>query len=275
MTVLPVLARKCPLPDVLGLRAPTDFTRSYEEGFKGLMARLSAPTTSIKAAPSASAMASNQVAAELRRFLAKHPEELSKLSPRKFEELIASLLSESGLDVELTAQSRDGGVDIVAVGGRDTKDVPILIQCKRYAGQRRVGVEAVRALFGAALLHEVGHAMLVTTSSFTHEAVREAKQFTDQSRDRWKLELVDAERLVSWLAATPDLDPDVTMPVEQVHQRYGRLIDKKFVASLSQAEERELARLERALDQAEAPLYEPLKRVLLAERERLKARRKE
>ncbi len=39
---------------------------------------------------------------ELKRYFAKHPEKLYDLSPRQFEELVASILRDFGFDVELT-----------------------------------------------------------------------------------------------------------------------------------------------------------------------------
>jgi len=51
---------------------------------------------------------------ELKRYFAQHPEKLYDLSPRKFEELIASIMGDFGFDVELTPASRDGGRDIIA-----------------------------------------------------------------------------------------------------------------------------------------------------------------
>lgn len=41
------------------------------------------------------------------------PEDLFKITPRQFEEVIADLLTDMGMDVELTSSTRDGGKDIL------------------------------------------------------------------------------------------------------------------------------------------------------------------
>ena len=53
--------------------------------------------------------------AEVIKYFSKHPEMLFSLPPRKFEELIASIFENNGFDVELTPETRDGGIDIIAV----------------------------------------------------------------------------------------------------------------------------------------------------------------
>ena len=57
----------------------------------------------------------NDINAEVKKYFKKYPEKLYELSPRKFEELIASILEDMGLDVQLTKATRDGGTDIIAV----------------------------------------------------------------------------------------------------------------------------------------------------------------
>src|SRR5262249_8447176 len=50
---------------------------------------------------------------ELIRELARHPERMQHLHPRKFEGLVAELFRAKGYDVELTPRTRDGGLDII------------------------------------------------------------------------------------------------------------------------------------------------------------------
>ena len=56
-----------------------------------------------------------KISEELTRYLSKNPDDLYKLSPRKFEELVAYLMEQNGYEVNLTQQSKDGGVDIFAL----------------------------------------------------------------------------------------------------------------------------------------------------------------
>lgn len=51
---------------------------------------------------------------ELVHHLARHPELLYELNPRRFEELVAELLKAQGFEPTLTPQTRDGGCDIRA-----------------------------------------------------------------------------------------------------------------------------------------------------------------
>jgi hypothetical protein len=51
---------------------------------------------------------------ELFRHLAKHPELIHSLHPRKFEELVADIFRAKGFHVELTRRTNDGGKDIYA-----------------------------------------------------------------------------------------------------------------------------------------------------------------
>lgn len=61
----------------------------------------------------------------------------------------------------------------------------------------------------------------------------------------------------------------VTLSVQQVNERYAMLIDKKFTRSLTKAEQRELAALEKLLDEMEKPFYESIIKRLIVERDNL------
>jgi restriction system protein len=52
---------------------------------------------------------------EVLAYFGRHPELLHSLPPRKFEEVIASVFRQGGFEVELTPETRDGGIDIIAV----------------------------------------------------------------------------------------------------------------------------------------------------------------
>lgn len=100
------------------------------------------------------------------------PQEMLKLDPRQFEELVAELWRSLGYETELTARTKDGGRDIVAVR-RFEANVRFLIECKRYDPSHKVGVELVRALYGVRMHERATKGILATTSSFT----RGAKEF--------------------------------------------------------------------------------------------------
>ena len=90
--------------------------------------------------------------------------DLSTMNPYDFERLIRDLFLAMGFTAWRTPDSRDGGVDAVAV--RD--DIAIggvcVIQAKRYT--HTVPVEAVRALYGTMQAQKAYTGLVVTTSAF-------------------------------------------------------------------------------------------------------------
>lgn len=102
--------------------------------------------------------------------LKKRPEDIFKLSPRKYEELVAELLSDMGYDVQLTPATRDGGKDILAYFKTDCGTFLSLVEAKRYRPDRKIGVELVRTLYGTLVDYQANNAMMVTTSSFSKDA---------------------------------------------------------------------------------------------------------
>lgn len=113
---------------------------------------------------------SPQVAiAELGTFLKKRQTSLFDLSWQRFEELVTDVFKEHGLDVERTKLSRDGGADVLILT-RGTRHVEAIIECKKYAQHRKVGIEQIRQLIGVCIDWDVRTAMLVTTSDFSSEA---------------------------------------------------------------------------------------------------------
>jgi len=134
---------------------------------------------------------------DLLLFLALKPELLYKISPRKFEEVMAELLSDFGYDVELRKQTRDKGIDIIAIK-RDTEVKLVeryLVQCKRNAPQNKVTFGLVHALLGAGVEEPNTGLILATTSTFTKPALELAKKETV----RWRLHLKDYKDIQEWL----------------------------------------------------------------------------
>lgn len=71
---------------------------------------------------------------------------LMDLNPYEFEQLVANLFGQMGLESKLTRSSRDGGVDCIAYDSRPVLGGKVVIQAKRY--KHAVGVSAVRDLYG-------------------------------------------------------------------------------------------------------------------------------
>ena len=70
---------------------------------------------------------------ELLAEISRKPDLLHQLSPRGFECLVAAIFKNHGFEVELTAATRDGGVDIYAVRHDSFGSLLYAIQCKRIA----------------------------------------------------------------------------------------------------------------------------------------------
>jgi hypothetical protein len=113
------------------------------------------------------------------------PELMRELSPRQFEEFVAGLYERHGFKVELTAASRDGGVDLYAVRYEAFGSYLTVVDCKSYAPDRPVQVKLVRELYGVVMDTGASVGVLATTSSFTKGAQ------ALQERHRYRLALQD------------------------------------------------------------------------------------
>jgi len=121
------------------------------------------------------------------------PEEIYRLESREFEELVAELLQLQGYSVELTPPSKDGGFDMYAARKDGLGEFLFLVECKRWASGKRVGVEIVRGLYGVVQQQQATAGIVVTTSLFT----KGAKEF--QHSLRHSLSLRDYIQLQEWL----------------------------------------------------------------------------
>lgn len=115
---------------------------------------------------------------------------LQSLSPSAFERITRELLREHGFEnVVVNGRSHDGGID-----GYGTLEInpfvsfKVLFQCKRYKGsvsRAQVGD------FRNAMLGRAEKGIIITTGSFTNEAMKEASR-----EGAPQIELVDGSKLV-------------------------------------------------------------------------------
>lgn len=140
--------------------------------------------------------------------------QLLRLSPREFEERIARLFLAMGyVGPQVTGRADDRGADIIC---DDEWGRRVVIQCKRYAPNRKVGSEAVQAVAGMYRnWHHADHAIIVTTASFTRSAIETARSA--------HLSLIDGERLVRLIekveAATAAQPRSLLGPAQPAHAR--------------------------------------------------------
>lgn len=136
----------------------------------------------------------SEISAEMIRYLSAHPDLLYTISPRRFEELVAELLKDMGLDVTLTPETRDGGRDILAVLATPIGKLLTIVECKRHAADRPVGIDIVeRFMWAIERKDKASCGLIATTSHFSPEALRLEKEFS------WRLKLRNFEGLKEWI----------------------------------------------------------------------------
>jgi len=96
--------------------------------------------------------------------------ELDKLGGVEFEEYLAGLFRKQGYVAELTPSTGDFGADLVLL----KDDNRIAVQAKRYAGS--VGVAAVQEALSGLAYYQCNAAWVVTTGTFTPNAIELAKK---------------------------------------------------------------------------------------------------
>lgn len=141
---------------------------------------------------------------EITSHLEQHYSDIFALAPRRFEEVIAHVYREIGWDVHLTKQSRDGGVDLYCFSNSSGKKA--IVECKRYAHNRKVGIAAVDRLIGVSVRTNINEAHLVTSSYFSSPAKIAA---SESIRSGIQLNLIDAHDLLKHFGAYSD--PNITV----------------------------------------------------------------
>lgn len=118
---------------------------------------------------------------------------LLSLDPNAFERLAQRLLRESGfIQVQVTGKSGDGGIDGVGIARiNGFLSFHVLFQCKRYQGS--VTASQIRDFRGA-MQGRTDKGLLITTGTFTRDAIKEA------TRDGAPpIDLIDGEQLIQRL----------------------------------------------------------------------------
>lgn len=134
-----------------------------------------------------------EVSEELLRRLSENPPLVYELSPRKFEEVVAELLSRQGYEITVTPLTRDGGKDVYASQKTALGSFLYIVQCKKYAPDNPVGVGLVRELYGVVEAEKATAGILATTSFFT----KPAKEF--QKQIEFRVSLQDYLGIQKWL----------------------------------------------------------------------------
>ncbi|GAP14120.1 restriction endonuclease [Longilinea arvoryzae] len=97
---------------------------------------------------------------------ARSVQELQELTPEEFEELIAVFFRSFNYRARRVGQTGDHGVDLVVYTKRQGKWI---VQCKRYRSS--VGEPVVRDFYGTMLHEAASQGFVMTTGTFTPQAV--------------------------------------------------------------------------------------------------------
>jgi len=132
--------------------------------------------------------------------------------PKEFEKLVVMLLQSMGYGGEVkseavvTKYSNDKGID-----GIIKEDVlglgRIHIQAKRYARENSIGREEIQKFVGALAVAQSNKGVFITTSSYSKEALKYAKNLNGSTI----LVLIDGKKLAKYI-----YEYDLGMQVEQV-----------------------------------------------------------
>ena len=137
------------------------------------------------------------VTPQLLVLLKDNPQELSNLSPERFEHVVAERIERMGYDVQLTGQTnrRDGGIDLIAVPKIRTLGSFLMAgQVKHHRRDRTTGRPDVdRLLAWKDSPFRIG--LMVTNTSFTQDA----RWLADQANNKAFLRLRDFEDMKRWL----------------------------------------------------------------------------
>lgn len=116
---------------------------------------------------------------------------MRQLEPHEFEEFVAVLWELQEWETQVTGQSHDRGTDIIAETKLPT-EIQIHIQAKRYGKNSKVSGPDMQKYGSLTKKPDVDVAMVVTSGSFTSQAVSLADEFN--------IKLVNGETLVELIS---------------------------------------------------------------------------
>jgi Holliday junction resolvase-like predicted endonuclease len=131
----------------------------------------------------------NELLTSITKEIRSRRKELKDLSADEFEDLVKEFFERKGFTVEKTQKTRDGGKDLIAK--IDHQGIPfiVFIECKHH--RKKIGIEFVRQLYGVQNIERVNKAILVTSSSFTKDAIK----FSNETK--YMIDLIDGQTILN------------------------------------------------------------------------------
>jgi restriction endonuclease Mrr len=135
---------------------------------------------------------------ELLKLLKFYPSEILNISPDAFELLICDRLRAMGYEVYRdtnNANTRDGGIDIIAYVPKMAMSGLIAVQAKHHRSEmKKTGAKVIRELSGVISGRpNFNSGLVVTNTAFTKDALEERKSMTKN------ISLRDWQDLVRWI----------------------------------------------------------------------------
>jgi hypothetical protein len=121
-----------------------------------------------------------------------NPDELYKLSPRKYEEFLEVVFQNNGYRTLLGAGSNDGGVDLRLYTNDIVGESVTLVQAKRYKSENPIELQAVQALTAVVDDQKANRGLFVTTSRY----LPCAKNFA--ARHNSRIQLASSAEVAEW-----------------------------------------------------------------------------
>ena len=131
--------------------------------------------------------------------LIKHPQILSAIDDRRFEELTATLLSDLGFhDVELTPPRKDGGKDVLAtyINPQSFQQELYLFECKHWVKGNKVSISVAARLRDVVRADNAASGILLASGGFGPKLIEQ-----EASWRRDKIHLRDGSDFVHWVSA--------------------------------------------------------------------------
>ena len=122
----------------------------------------------------------------------KNPDELYKLSPRKYEEFLEVVFQNNGYRTLLGPGSNDGGVDLKLYTNDIVGESVTLVQAKRYKSDSPIELQAVQALTAVVDDQKANRGLFVTTSRYLPCTKRFA------ARNSSRIQLASSNEVAEW-----------------------------------------------------------------------------
>jgi restriction system protein len=119
--------------------------------------------------------------------------DIDTMGGQEFEVHLKNCFLNWGYSARLTPSTNDYGVDILVT----VEDSKIAVQAKRYKGS--VGISAIQEVLGGKAFYQCSHALVITTGTFTKNAINLAEQVG--------VTLIDRSQLKSFLFMNKSLKP--------------------------------------------------------------------